>query len=201
MFELSVIGQRSRETLPNRLSSPVASDISQSWSIGLQQQQSTPAASGAQHTNIQYKGREGPHVCHQQSMNGLHLPNTGALVSPVVVVAYDRVQYLARAMLSLLSVWKQDPANKERFPLFVSVDGQVQRTLLFASAWKEAAGVQVITRVQNTTQCDDAGCNLTGHYKMLLQLFLDCLRSPRLLFLEEDLEVSHPADNTFLCSL
>lgn len=139
--------------------------------------------------DLQYRGHEGDAVCQSSAAKGIQLQITTSLVSPVVVVAYDRVHYLAKAMMSLILAWTADTTNQQKFPLFISVDGEVQRSLLFATAWHEAAGVQVVTRVQNATTCNDSGCNLTGHYKMLLQLFLDCLKSPRILFLEEDLEV------------
>lgn len=148
-----------------------------------------PSGVSIQTSELEYQGHEGTSVCQQGAAKGVQLEITEELISPLVVVAHDRVHYLAKAMLSLLMVWKQDPANQQKFPLFVSVDGEIQRTLLFAAAWKEAAGVQVITRAQNSTLCNHAGCNLTGHYRMLLQLFLDCLKSPRILFVEEDLEV------------
>jgi hypothetical protein len=58
-----------------------------------------------------------------------------------------------------------------------------------------AAGLQVI-KVQRDAanpSCNppwDAYCNLALHYKTLLQLFFECLQAPRLIFLEEDLQVS-----------
>lgn len=139
--------------------------------------------------DLQYHGHEGAGVCEHGAAKGIQLQLKDSLVSPVVIVAYNRVHYLAKAMMSVFQAWQSDPSNQQKFPLFVSGDGEVQHTLLFATAWHEAAGVQVISRVQNATTCNDAGCNLTGHYLMLLQLFLDCLSSPRILFLEEDLEV------------
>ncbi|WIA35903.1 hypothetical protein OEZ86_004282 [Tetradesmus obliquus] len=66
-------------------------------------------------------------------------------------------------MMVLLSVWRLDPAAAQKFPLFVSVDGGDQRTLQFAAAWKEAAGVQ---------------------------LFFECHQAPFLTFVEEDLAVA-----------
>lgn len=42
--------------------------------------------------------------------------------------------------------WTADPSYARKFPLFISIDGQDQRTLLLASALREGTGVQVITR-------------------------------------------------------
>lgn len=42
--------------------------------------------------------------------------------------------------------WSHDPTNAAKFPLFISVDGDDQRTLLLASAMAQASGAQVITR-------------------------------------------------------
>jgi hypothetical protein len=46
----------------------------------------------------------------------------------------------------LCRYWTADPSYARKFPLFISVDGQDQRTLLLAAAFKEGTGVQVITR-------------------------------------------------------
>lgn len=42
--------------------------------------------------------------------------------------------------------WTADPSYAQKFPLYISVDGDDQRTLLLASALHQAAGVQIITR-------------------------------------------------------
>lgn len=89
--------------------------------------------------------------------------------------------------------WQADSANARRFPLFVSVDGGHHETVQFAAAFHYAADVQVIHNQRDTSRCKPGGgpyCNLSVHYHMLLQLFFDCLHAPRLLFLEEDLEVA-----------
>lgn len=88
--------------------------------------------------------------------------------------------------------WSADPANVERFPLFVSVDGGDPATMQFAAALNYGADVQVIHNLRDSTRClpNQGYCNLSLHYQMLLQLFFQCHKAPRLLFLEEDLEVS-----------
>lgn len=88
--------------------------------------------------------------------------------------------------------WSKDAANAERFPLFVSVDNGEQATTQFAAALNYAADVQVIHNQRDSSRCKpgDGYCNLSVHYHMLLQLFFDCAKAPRLLFLEEDLEVA-----------
>ena len=38
--------------------------------------------------------------------------------------------------------------------------------------------------------CPQADCHISQHYKLLLQLFLECLKAPGIMFLEEDLEIA-----------
>lgn len=122
---------------------------------------------------------------------GLRVDKAG-LVAPVVVVSYNRPGYLARTMVTLLRHWLADPTNAVKFPLFVSIDGGHQPTLLFATALKSAGHVQVIRNMRDPARCNvrDGYCNLGLHYAMLLQLFFECQKVPRLIFLEEDLEIA-----------
>lgn len=46
----------------------------------------------------------------------------------------------------LCRYWSADPSYARKFPLFISIDGEDQRTLLLASALHQATGIQVITR-------------------------------------------------------
>lgn len=65
--------------------------------------------------------------------------------------------------------------------------------MLLAMSLRFAANVQVIQTIRDPGTCNglsDGYCWLSHHYKMLLQLFFECLQAPRLIFLEEDLEVA-----------
>lgn len=91
--------------------------------------------------------------------------------------------------------WSADPGNADKFPLFVSVDGDHQPTLILATSLQFAVGAQVVKvqRDSSSTACTpawDAYCNLALHYKELLKLFFECLEAPRLILLEEDLVVA-----------
>lgn len=141
------------------------------------------------HAELDHVGVEGSTACEKGPSKGLKLDVSAELVAPVVILGHNRVNYLARCMMGLLKHWSKDPANAIRFPLFVSIDGGDQRSLNFAAAWKETAGVQVISRTQGSTTCTNGDCHLTGHFKMLMQLFFQCLQTPRVIFIEEDLEV------------
>lgn len=98
--------------------------------------------------------------------------------------------------LPLHRYWITDPANAAKFPLFISVDGdQHQPTLMLATSLTFAANIQTIKVLKDPSNppCTpgwNAYCNLALHYKTLLQLFFECLSAPRLIFLEEDLEVA-----------
>lgn len=88
--------------------------------------------------------------------------------------------------------WSEDTANEVKFPLFVSIDGGHLPTKWFASALNYATKLQVIQNLRDPTRCKegDGYCNLSVHYQMLLQLFFECHKMPRLIFLEEDLEIA-----------
>ncbi|KAF6254359.1 GNT-I family-domain-containing protein [Scenedesmus sp. NREL 46B-D3] len=142
-------------------------------------------------TDLAHVSSEGTAVCNPGIATGLQLNTADPdLLSPVVVVAHNRVSYLAQTMMVLLRTWSAEPANARKFPLFISVDGGDQRTLLFASAWREPAGVQVISRVRDLVKCDHYDCHISLHFKYLLQLFFECHKSPRLIFVEEDLAIA-----------
>jgi hypothetical protein len=68
--------------------------------------------------------------------------------------------------------WQEDPANVDRFPLFVSVDGGDQATMHFAAALNYGAQVQVIHNLRDSSRCkpQEGYCNLSVHYHMLLQV-------------------------------
>lgn len=91
-------------------------------------------------------------------------------------------------------VWSKDPAYQKKFPVFISIDGDHRHALDFAYLMSASAGVQVIQNLRAPGACSNGPllgyCRLSMHYKMILQLFFECLDSPRLIFLEEDLEVA-----------
>jgi hypothetical protein len=93
---------------------------------------------------------------------------------------------------ALCRYWGADPGNASKFPLFISIDGDHAPTTLVALALQHTAGVQVIRNQRSAAHCHPSNghCNLTMHYLMLAQLFFRCLDAPRLIFLEEDLEVA-----------
>lgn len=168
-------------------SCPAASTVAKRQDIQHSEQQSDSAA--LRKADVAYAGSEGPSICADVSLQQLHLPKSDALISPLVIVAHNRVTYLARTMMNLLKYWTQDASNAAKFPLYISVDGSDPRTLMFAADLRDAAAVQVISRVRDRENCDFYDCHISLHFKMLLQLFFQCLEAPRLLFLEEDLEV------------
>lgn len=97
--------------------------------------------------------------------------------------------------------WSEDTANQFKFPLFIAIDGDHQLTQQLALAMHMAVGLQVIKnlRVPNL-QCtsENVGyCHLSMHYKMLLQLFFECLGAPRMIFLEDDLAIAPDFFNFF----
>jgi hypothetical protein len=61
--------------------------------------------------------------------------------------------YLLLLPATVLRYWSADPSYARKFPLFISIDGDDQRTLLLATAMHQAAGVQVITRRCVLQQC------------------------------------------------
>jgi alpha-1,3-mannosyl-glycoprotein beta-1,2-N-acetylglucosaminyltransferase len=69
------------------------------------------------------------------------------------------------------------------------------QTTQLALSFNFTAGVQVIRNLRTPLCARDEGswdhrCSLSMHYLMLVHLFFECLDSPRLIFVEEDLEVA-----------
>lgn len=48
----------------------------------------------------------------------------------------------------------------------------------------------VVPRREGGPACPQPDCHISQHYKLLLQLFLQCHKAPGIMFLEEDLEVA-----------
>lgn len=142
--------------------------------------------------DVHHVGRPG-HSCHtSKGVPRLQVPVSPSLIAPVVVVAHNRPHYLSKCVLTLLRYWHEDSSNMSKFPIYISIDGEDEHTLLFASTLTHAANIQVIQNLKDHVLCGGHGryCYLSQHYKMLLQLFFECHNAPRLLFLEEDLEVA-----------
>lgn len=68
-------------------------------------------------------------------------------------------------LLVLRRYWTADPSYARKFPLFISIDGDDQRTLLLATAMHQAAGVQIITR-----RCADVGLWAGVHTVCIVQM-------------------------------
>lgn len=92
-----------------------------------------------------------------------------------------------------------DHALSKKFPLFISIDGVHMPTLQYAVSLQRTVGVQVIQNDRNHGRCESSSghCNLAMHYLMLVQLFFQCLNAPRLIFLEEDLQIAPDFFNYF----
>jgi alpha-1,3-mannosyl-glycoprotein beta-1,2-N-acetylglucosaminyltransferase len=62
----------------------------------------------------------------------------------------------------------------------------------FAAAFHFSTQMQVIHNIPDSSRCKNstAYCNISVHYQMLLELFFECRKAPRLIFLEEDLEIA-----------
>lgn len=134
------------------------------------------------------------HRCSAARGGGLSQKALGGpgLVAPLVILTHNRANYLARTFFSLYRAWAADPANAAKFPLALAVDGDHQPTLLLASVLKFVVpSLQLIRNEHNLRTCKyNALCNLSMAYKALLELFFDCAKVPRLLILEDDLEVA-----------
>lgn len=87
------------------------------------------------------------------SSSRLKVPTSSKLVAPVVIVAYSRTHFLARSLISILQAWSANPLNRERFPLFVSVDDGHGNATLFASALHYSTDLQGASRAAVPSMC------------------------------------------------
>jgi hypothetical protein len=106
------------------------------------------------HTQPHHVGQTGG-SCHPRNSR-FTVPKGSKLVAPVVIVAYQRVNYLAKTLVTLLRYWESDASNRDKFPLYVSIDAGVANTSIFAQALNYATGLQV--RSHGWQRCTAATC-------------------------------------------
>ncbi|CAL5224039.1 g6661 [Coccomyxa viridis] len=131
----------------------------------------------------------------EECVGGLH--NTDGTVAAVVTVAFNRPDYLERHVASLLNVHSSDPANRRKFPLFISQDGTPvhEATRHQAQSYKEVSYLhhrELIKPVTKTSNAWDklAYYRIANHYKHIFKTFFDCFEYPHVIILEDDMELA-----------
>mmetsp|Transcript_38036 Transcript_38036/g.107451 ORF Transcript_38036/g.107451 Transcript_38036/m.107451 type:complete len:572 (+) Transcript_38036:324-2039(+) len=118
-------------------------------------------------------------------------PARNEITAGVVVVAFNRAQYLETTIESILSVWRDE--WKSKFPLYVSQDGgdkMVRETVLKHREFKylnhvESKPPQALNSKENL-----AYYRIANHYKFILMVMFDCLQYKKAIILEDDMKLS-----------
>jgi hypothetical protein len=88
--------------------------------------------------------------CTAQSLCCFDVPrDTSGLEAASVrcnVVKCTQLADVFAAAAAACRYWATEPSYRLKFPLFISIDGQDQRTTLLAAALREATGAQLIIR-------------------------------------------------------
>ena len=128
-------------------------------------------------------------------------PHSTQVVSAVVTVAFDRPDYLQRHIKSLISVHQGQHAS---FPLFISQDGmhpEVKRVILQHAHAKVLHYLQHIEaqppHLSDPSNENIAYYRIANHYKFIFKTFFECFQYPRLIILEDDMDVAPDFFNYF----
>eukprot|EP01026_Neomeris_dumetosa_P073550 TRINITY_DN7582_c0_g1_i3.p1 TRINITY_DN7582_c0_g1~~TRINITY_DN7582_c0_g1_i3.p1 ORF type:complete len:551 (+),score=89.84 TRINITY_DN7582_c0_g1_i3:831-2483(+) len=120
---------------------------------------------------------------------------TGGVVAAVVIVAFNRPQYLKQMLEYLFEAYNLNPANKDRFPIYISQDGTDAAVKDMAKSFR-TRNVRYMQHVElkNVTtegQKENAAYyRIANHYKYIMQQFFACFKYPKLLILEDDMQLS-----------
>uniref|UniRef100_A0A7S1SHF8 Alpha-1,3-mannosyl-glycoprotein 2-beta-N-acetylglucosaminyltransferase n=1 Tax=Tetraselmis chuii TaxID=63592 RepID=A0A7S1SHF8_9CHLO len=121
-------------------------------------------------------------------------PTASRVTAGVVVVAFNRPDYLQRTLNSILAARKLKPEFATDFPLYVSQDGSfpgvkevvVRHTADFAYMNHiETKAPQPLTPKENL-----AYYRISNHYKFILGVMFDCLQYKKAIILEDDMQLS-----------
>ncbi|KAL6771861.1 hypothetical protein ACKKBG_A28055 [Auxenochlorella protothecoides x Auxenochlorella symbiontica] len=117
-------------------------------------------------------------------------PRIGAFAA-VVMVTFDRAEYLARALESMLHVHALDPDNQLRFPLYISQDSDapgVQEVIeQHLDKLRYLQHREVAPPIPSNKREILAYYRIANHYKFIFQTFFDCFGFARLIILEDDM--------------
>lgn len=136
-------------------------------------------------------GREGA-----SRLRGASFAENEGAYAAVVIVACNRVEYLRRTVRSVDAVRAAEPGAAAKFPLFIAQDGDhdgVKR--LAASVSSRYHYVQHLEETPPKTRTrerwDDAAYyRISAHYRFALSKLFDGLGYPRVIVLEDDMELA-----------
>ncbi|KAK9802802.1 hypothetical protein WJX73_008081 [Symbiochloris irregularis] len=119
------------------------------------------------------------------------------VVAAVVIITFNRPAYLQKHLESVLSVHRRHPEHRERFPLFVSQDGTpAHEGVANMSKSYASQGIRYMHHLELeppktlTKKENKAYYRIANHYKFIMETFFDCFKYPRLILLEDDMELA-----------
>eukprot|EP00208_Stichococcus_sp_RCC1054_P006238 CAMPEP_0206141720 /NCGR_PEP_ID=MMETSP1473-20131121/13874_1 /ASSEMBLY_ACC=CAM_ASM_001109 /TAXON_ID=1461547 /ORGANISM="Stichococcus sp, Strain RCC1054" /LENGTH=454 /DNA_ID=CAMNT_0053536399 /DNA_START=73 /DNA_END=1437 /DNA_ORIENTATION=- len=151
---------------------------------------STPGANGT--------GAEGPNTPAAWAVGNMlrgctagaeRAPN--AAVAAVVMVVFNRPDYLRKSIDSLKSVHARDDSFKEKFPLFISQDGTHREVRDLAMSLQPEIGY--LNNIEDAPpklakmREQIAYYRIANHYRFIMQQMFDCRQYQKLIFVEDDM--------------
>ncbi|KAK9868373.1 hypothetical protein WJX84_008202 [Apatococcus fuscideae] len=116
------------------------------------------------------------------------------IVAAVVTIAFNRPAYLKRHMESVLEVHQRSPANRRKFPLHISQDGSHEETKEVARGFlprvRYLSHYELAAPIPRQRKENIAYYRIANHYKFIFQTFFDCFNFPRIIILEDDMQLA-----------
>lgn len=121
-------------------------------------------------------------------------PPADGVVAAVVLVTFNRARYLEQTLASLFAVHGSDPANRLKFPLFVSQDFNasgvqdvVEQHLDKLSYLQHYEEREPVTERKKEPV---VYYRIANHYKFILRTMFDCFGFQRVIILEDDMTLA-----------
>lgn len=143
-------------------------------------------------------GRPNPHIYpsghEDEECVGGAMEGPG-VIAAVVSVVFNRPDYLRRHAASLLAVHGTDPENMQKFPLYFSQDGTPPHagTQEVAQSYREIAYLHHLEHVVPVVREGHEKIEyyrIAAHYQFIMRTMFDCFNYPRLIILEEDMDLA-----------
>ncbi|KAL4450561.1 hypothetical protein ABPG77_000917 [Micractinium sp. CCAP 211/92] len=121
-------------------------------------------------------------------------PPSDGTIAAVVLVTFNRARYLEQTLVSLFDVHGADPANRHKFPLFVSQD--------FNASGVQDVVEQHLDRLRYLQHYEEQEpvterkkepvvyYRIANHYKFILRTMFDCFGFQRVIILEDDMTLA-----------
>ncbi|DBA71292.1 TPA: hypothetical protein ACH3X2_011108 [Trebouxia sp. C0005] len=136
------------------------------------------------------------------------VPDSTGVVAAVVVITHNRPEYLKKCMSSVMQVHVKDPSHRQKFPLHISQDGNNTAVTDLARSTDPAkfnmshmdlSLILPVVHMQHVMadtfptrkKTEPAAYyRIASHYKFVMRQIFDCWQYPKLIVLEDDMQIA-----------